>query len=280
MLNQSGSFEMSSSDSGSPMKPRSKSTEAFLSAGSIPSAPRNLSRSSSLRMNQKMKGRRSPVLHPNPVRNLISSVNTISSHSTPTHKTRLNGNWRPPIAAEVDTLGNFKRSNTLTGISKGQRRTDILPKSQTHELWSHPMECLKLTARELSHIRQVFSRAEIEKYHSDTALYKLLSKEKICLNCKIQKFNWMTWPYTCEVCKAKICKKCARSVWSPTEDPLDASACALRPISADHPDNAADDAFRKRHGGKRMTSCDPCVELLQHIAENARKAIEARSKLI
>ena len=45
-----------------------------------------------------------------------------------------------------------------------------------HELWSHPMECLKLTVRELSHICQVFSRAEIEKYHSQTNLYKQLTK--------------------------------------------------------------------------------------------------------
>ena len=41
------------------------------------------------------------------------------------------------------------------------------------------MECLKLTVRELSHIRQVFSRAEIEKYHAQNELYKLLSKEKV-----------------------------------------------------------------------------------------------------
>ena len=41
------------------------------------------------------------------------------------------------------------------------------------------MECLKLTVRELSHIRQVFSRAEIEKYHAQNELYKLLSKDKV-----------------------------------------------------------------------------------------------------
>ena len=43
------------------------------------------------------------------------------------------------------------------------------------------MECLKLTVRELSHIRQVFSRAEIEKYHAQNELYKLLSKDKVKL---------------------------------------------------------------------------------------------------
>ena len=32
-----------------------------------------------------------------------------------------------------------------------------------------------------SHIRQVFSRAEIEKYHSQNELYKLLSKEKVII---------------------------------------------------------------------------------------------------
>ena len=88
------------------------------------------------------------------------------------------------------------------------------------------MECLKLTVRELSHIRQVFSRAEIEKYHAQNELYKLLSKDKvrftvfklsknvfqICFNCKIKKFNFLVWAYQCDICKAKVCVKCLRKV--------------------------------------------------------------------
>ena len=100
-------------------------------------------------------------------------------------------------------------------------------RSKTHELWSHPMECLKLTVRELSHIRQVFSRAEIEKYHSHNTLYKLLSREQICFNCKIQRFSWVSWAHSCDICKAKVCKKCLRKVCSPTEEYLDAAAYML-----------------------------------------------------
>lgn len=289
MLNQSGSYGVSSSENGSPMKPRSKSTEAFISAGSIPSAPRsNLSRSSSLRISQMqrdpamarfgLKGRRTPPHNRSThVINTISS--TISSQSTPTHTVRRGPeeDWRPPISSQTEQLvGSFKRSATMTGIVKGQRRTEILKNSNTHELWSHPMECLKLTVRELSHIRQVFSRAEIEKYHSQTNLYKLLSKDQICLNCKIQKFNWMTWPYTCEICKAKVCKKCARKVCSPTEDPLEAAAYMIRPL--DTPENTTWDPRDLKRTAKRMTACDSCVELLSHIVDNAQRALDAKTK--
>ena len=139
------------------------------------------------------------------------------------------------------------------------------------------MECLKLTVRELSHIREVFCRAEIEKYHSQTNLYKLLSKDQICLNCKIQKFNWVTWPYTCEICKAKVCKKCIRKVASSAENPLDAAAYTLFPV--DTPENSSW-AVNGPKGGKRMVACDSCVELLGHIVDNARKALEARTKFV
>lgn len=114
--------------------------------------------------------------------------------------------WRPPVTmeAEMPNLG-VKRSVTMAGIVRSaEHRQNVLNRSKTHELWSHPMECLKLTVRELSHIRQVFSRAEVEKYHAQNNLYKLLSREQICFNCKIQRFNWMTWAYPCDICRAKV----------------------------------------------------------------------------
>jgi spire-like protein len=154
----------------------------------------------------------------------------------------------------------------MTGIVKGQRFPE---RSNDHDLWSHPMECLKLTVQELSHIRQVFSRAEIEKYSCQTALYKLLSKELICLNCKIQKFNWMTWPCTCDVCKAKVCKKCARKVSCGAEDPLEAPVYTLVLEDGNHGVSNSKKT--------KMIVCDPCIELISHIHENARRALEARA---
>lgn len=66
-------------------------------------------------------------------------------------------------------------------------------RGEQHELWSHPMECLKLTVRELSHICQVFSRAEIEKYHSQTNLYKQLTKVKYKM--EINKYETLRTKY-------------------------------------------------------------------------------------
>lgn len=186
---------------------------------------------------------------------------------------------------EEDWPSAFKRSATMNGIVKGQRRSDhVFNPGNTrvngrerHELWSHPMECLKLTVKELSHIRQVFSRAEIEKYHSHTNLYKMLSKDQICLNCKIQKFSWVIWAYTCEICKAKVCKKCVRKVASPTDDILEAAAYTLYPV--DTPENAWDSTKRLESRCRKLNVCDSCVDLLGHIVDNARRALEARSKV-
>jgi len=171
-------------------------------------------------------------------------------------------------------ISNVKRSATMTEIPQAQKRHDILVESKTHQLWSHPMECLKLTVRELSHIRQVFSRAEIEKFHSQnqTKLYELLSKEQICLNCKIQRFNWMSWAYPCDICAAKVCKKCLRKVASPVDEVQEAAAYMLYPL--DTPENQVN----WDEGGKKLSVCDSCVELLSHLVENARKALEARGR--
>lgn len=181
--------------------------------------------------------------------------------------------------AHSASTSNFKRSATMTGIVKGQRRD--VAKTKTHELWSHPMECLKLTVRELSHIRQVFSRAEIEKYHAQNELYKLLSKEKICFNCKIKKFNFLQWAYQCDICKAKVCVKCLRKVCSPIEDYQEAAAYTLYPV--DTPENSVtwdSWADKSNNPSKHMSVCDTCVELLSHIVENARRALAARGRQV
>lgn len=191
-----------------------------------------------------------------------------------------------PGQDEVWNYTPFKRSSTLNGIVKGQRRSDHTVfgsskrtaggiRGEQHELWSHPMECLKLTVRELSHICQVFSRAEIEKYHSQTNLYKQLTKDQICLNCKIQKFSWVLWAHTCEICKSKVCKKCVRKVASPTDDILEAAAYTLYPV--DTPENAWDSTKRLERC-RKLNVCDSCVDMLSHIVDNARRALEARSK--
>ncbi|CAG5099632.1 Oidioi.mRNA.OKI2018_I69.XSR.g16610.t1.cds [Oikopleura dioica] len=193
-----------------------------------------------------------------------------------------------PMRNGQDEMWNFtpfKRSATLNGIVKGQRYSDhktrnrpagLTPvRGEQHELWSHPMECLKLTVRELSHICQVFSRAEIEKYHSQTNLYKQLTKDQICLNCKIQKFSWVLWAHTCEICKSKVCKKCVRKVASPTDDILEAAAYTLYPV--DTPENAWDSTKRLERC-RKLNVCDSCVDMLSHIVDNARRALEARSK--
>ena len=73
------------------------------------------------------------------------------------------------------------------------------------------------------------------RIQNQTKLYELLSKEQICLNCKIQRFNWMSWAYPCDICAAKVCKKCLRKVASPVDEVQEAAAYMLYPL--DTPEN-------------------------------------------
>ncbi|XP_076808239.1 protein spire homolog 1-like isoform X2 [Clavelina lepadiformis] len=97
------------------------------------------------------------------------------------------------------------------------------------ESWRHPVECLSLTIDEIMHIRQVLTRAQLERFQSSKSMYDVLKNEKICFHCRLKKFGLFSWPYTCQICRRKVCSKCIKKIRPPTEKYLHAPLFTLSP---------------------------------------------------
>ena len=58
--------------------------------------------------------------------------------------------------------------------------------------WQNPIECLSLTLEEVTHIRIVLTKAELESLITDPELYKLVSKGKVRYDCP-QRQDFCIW---------------------------------------------------------------------------------------
>ncbi|XP_046359819.2 protein spire homolog 1-like isoform X3 [Haliotis rufescens] len=84
--------------------------------------------------------------------------------------------------------------------------------------WQNPIECLNLTLEEVTHIRTVLTKAELESLITQPELYSQVAKSKLCFSCKITKFALFgEWGTKCRFCKRTVCSKCLRKMHVPTE---------------------------------------------------------------
>ncbi|XP_025114708.1 protein spire homolog 1-like isoform X4 [Pomacea canaliculata] len=84
--------------------------------------------------------------------------------------------------------------------------------------WQNPIECLSLTLEEVTHIRSVLTKAELESLISHPDLYHQVSKSKVCFTCKTTRFTLFgEWGTKCKFCKRTVCSKCMRKMHVPTE---------------------------------------------------------------
>ncbi|XP_076449610.1 protein spire homolog 1-like isoform X2 [Babylonia areolata] len=84
--------------------------------------------------------------------------------------------------------------------------------------WQNPIECLSLTLEEVTHIRSVLTKAELESLISHADLYNLVAKNKVCFTCKTTRFTLFgEWGTKCKFCKRTICSRCMRKMHVPTE---------------------------------------------------------------
>ncbi|XP_041375454.1 protein spire homolog 1-like isoform X2 [Gigantopelta aegis] len=84
--------------------------------------------------------------------------------------------------------------------------------------WQNPIECLNLTLEEVTHIRSVLTKAELESLITQPTLYSQVSKGKLCFTCKKSKFTiFGEWGTKCKFCKRTVCSKCLRKMHVPTE---------------------------------------------------------------
>ncbi|OWF34786.1 protein spire homolog 1-like isoform X2 [Mizuhopecten yessoensis] len=97
--------------------------------------------------------------------------------------------------------------------------------------WSHPIECLSLTLEEVTHIRTVLTKADLETVITQKDLYTLLAKGKICFTCKEVKFSMFgQWGTRCKICKRNVCNNCLRKMNVPTEHFENIPVHTLSPI--------------------------------------------------
>ncbi|XP_060084567.1 protein spire homolog 1-like [Ylistrum balloti] len=97
--------------------------------------------------------------------------------------------------------------------------------------WSHPIECLSLTLEEVTHIRTVLTKADLESAITQKDLYTLLAKGKICFTCKEVKFSMFgQWGTRCKICKRNVCNNCLRKMNVPTEHFENIPVHTLSPI--------------------------------------------------
>ncbi|CAL1530263.1 unnamed protein product [Lymnaea stagnalis] len=107
-------------------------------------------------------------------------------------------------------------SSTTTSslTSSSLNRTSPLPVKR----WQNPVECLSLTLEEVTHIREVLTKAELESLISHPDLYQQVSKSKLCFTCKTSRFTLFgEWGTKCKLCKRTVCSKCLRKMNVPTD---------------------------------------------------------------
>ncbi|XP_071091664.1 protein spire homolog 1-like isoform X7 [Haliotis cracherodii] len=109
---------------------------------------------------------------------------------------------------------------TAERVCKLQRRHTIMVCESPTEgkKWQNPIECLNLTLEEVTHIRTVLTKAELESLITQPELYSQVAKSKLCFSCKITKFALFgEWGTKCRFCKRTVCSKCLRKMHVPTE---------------------------------------------------------------
>ncbi|KAK3086612.1 hypothetical protein FSP39_021042 [Pinctada imbricata] len=103
--------------------------------------------------------------------------------------------------------------------------------SDSAKKWNHPIECLSLTLEEVTHIRMVLTKAELEQLISNQEVYNLVSKGKMCFTCKLVKFSMFgQWGTRCKICKRNVCNNCLRKMNIPTEHFQNIPVHTLSPI--------------------------------------------------
>ncbi|XP_052712598.1 protein spire homolog 1-like isoform X3 [Crassostrea angulata] len=109
--------------------------------------------------------------------------------------------------------------------------TSTSPDSDSAKKLAHPIECLSLTLEEVTHIRQVLTKAELETLITNHEMYNLVSKGKVCFTCKLVKFSMFgQWGTRCKICKRNVCNNCLRKMNIPTEHFQNIPVHTLSPI--------------------------------------------------
>jgi hypothetical protein len=80
--------------------------------------------------------------------------------------------------------------------------------------------CVALSQSELSHVRHVITKAELDDVYctGDDYLHRLLAEGKMCFVCQSTKFTFFgRWGTSCNLCHRMVCDKCQSKIRMPQE---------------------------------------------------------------
>ncbi|XP_061189677.1 protein spire homolog 1-like isoform X2 [Saccostrea echinata] len=167
---------------------------------------------------------------------IIPEVNT--STSTPVSRGIMLGRYRKEAEELLKPIHQEEEVNSeIPDKVKDRESPERSPKlselnvSELLHKWKHPIECLSLTLEEVTHIRQVLTKAELETLITNHEMYNLVSKGKVCFTCKLVKFSMFgQWGTRCKICKRNVCNNCLRKMNIPTEHFQNIPVHTLSPI--------------------------------------------------
>ncbi|KAK3604369.1 hypothetical protein CHS0354_029355 [Potamilus streckersoni] len=137
------------------------------------------------------------------------------SNSSPTTLDSIKTNL---LELDVKELLHVSWKNPCSRVDTNEPSTPCSDCRLVSRKWKNPIECLSLTLKEVTHIRMVLTKAELESLITDPELYNLVSKGKVCFTCKRTRFGLFSpWGTKCKFCQRTVCNFCLRKMNVPTE---------------------------------------------------------------
>jgi len=127
-----------------------------------------------------------------------------------------NKKWRQAIVKDLTRSNTTVNVRTGTGHSPpGLTRSDSLDQVLTSD-----QSDVKLSLREVGHIRRVLARAELETCHVSPELRSDLEAGHACAVCHKTRFGRLSRGMTCDLCSVKVCNRCVDTASRVSSDTL------------------------------------------------------------
>jgi len=105
---------------------------------------------------------------------------------------------------------------------------------------------LHLNLREISHIRSVLTKAQLENESVDDCLRVDVEEGRVCFSCRLTRFNLCVKSIICQICDRSICPACISNILVPPSPSLPVPVSVLSPASGH--------CFKKENSGNCVGS--------------------------
>jgi len=115
-----------------------------------------------------------------------------------------NKKWRQAIVKDLTRSNSVGRSGQQQSHSSSLNRSDSLDQVLTSAV---EQGNVKLSLKEVGHIRRVLARAELETSQLSADLKTDLETGRVCGVCRRTRFGRMTRGVTCDLCRVNTCNR-------------------------------------------------------------------------